>query len=865
MATLAIVAAIVGAAPSAGQSVRLQEPDFSGLFQVESVSGAPVLRDTVRGWTYFAGGSVEGVSLPQALIRVSEAGLVDTSWRLPGDFQITNQYLAPDGTPIVQAYVKSSPTYERRWYRLTRDSVGMITPTEIATAATAAKALPPRDSLSLLTTSDGLDPRVLTLSDGSSIAFEITVVQGTPKVASYTLKKRDTDQRELWSTDIGGGLAHYLATDVRGNVYVVGDAVSIGGKTANLLRLGADGRVDTTWSPSIDISDKMTSIMRVVGDRLIIANGIGGTTPVNRLTSFDVTSGAKLSERYPPNRFLTIADDGTVLAGAAEGHWALLDGRRNDSLSDRVSSARVGTSAWLSAATPWQDGYVLGGNFLYWFDGKLYRNLMRVDAAFRPDPTWTPLIDGTVSALAVDAQGRLFVGTNSASGQEARLMRFNTSGALDDNWHPVITGDVHKIYPASDGMLFIGGAFSAIDGVERGSLARFRADGTLDRDWASQPTWPVMLPVRWGQFGRDGIYNILDAGTDGIYFIWEDGYMNGSASGVKRLSRVGNGAELPVPGGLAAAPEYSQGGGSMMRDPVTGVIYAIASSWDLTGGTARGTALIRLRPPDMTVDAAWTTFTGDYDRPFSGFAYQTEAHIYVCRSYVNSEVRRFDKTTGREDPDWRSDDILLCNAKSFVRGGDGATTVLGSSLYGPLFRYSTTLRNEPRTVVEYYSRAAKRFFMTGRANEIALLDTQSANFSRTGMQFSAETATMYSSDTTRAPICRFYAPPEAGGSNTHFYGRDSDCTMLKRFATLRYEGYDFRAGLPGNDGACPPALPQPVFRLFNQLTTSNSGNHRYVVSDARKNEMIAAGWADEGVAFCTSSVTDSRPLAEVIR
>ncbi len=153
--------------------------------------------------------------------------------------------------------------------------------------------------------------------------------------------------------------------------------------------------------------------------------------------------------------------------------------------------------------------------------------------------------------------------------------------------------------------------------------------------------------------------------------------------------------------------------------------------------------------------------------------------------------------------------------------------------------------------------------MTGRANEIALLDGLSASFSRTGMQFSAEAATVRTSDTTRTPICRFYAPPEASGSNTHFYGRDSDCTLLKRFPTLRYEGYDFRAGRPDSAGACPSALPQPAYRLFNLATASNNGNHRYVVSEARKNEMIAAGWISEGTAFCTMSATDSRSLAEI--
>jgi hypothetical protein len=237
-------------------------------------------------------------------------------------------------------------------------------------------------------------------------------------------------------------------------------------------------------------------------------------------------------------------------------------------------------------------------------------------------------------------------------------------------------------------------------------------------------------------------------------------------------------------------------------------------------------------------------------------AYQTGTHVYVCRSYTAARVYRFDKTTGREDPNWSSDETFLCDT-NWVERRDNGVTLLSSGWYGSFLQVSTTARNTPRTVVEYYSRGAKRYFITGRPNEIALLDAMPANFVRTGMTFAAETALVRSSDASRTPVCRFYAPPEAGGSNTHFYGRESDCTLLKRFQTLRYEGYDFRTGVPDTSGACPAALPKPVYRLFNQMTASNDGNHRYVVDEWLRNEMTAFGWANEGIAFCTDSATSA--------
>ena len=64
----------------------------------------------------------------------------------------------------------------------------------------------------------------------------------------------------------------------------------------------------------------------------------------------------------------------------------MLDTTRNDASGDQLSGARVGAAGNIKTAVPWRGGYVIAGNYLYWFDGHLYRDLMRVDASFRTDP-----------------------------------------------------------------------------------------------------------------------------------------------------------------------------------------------------------------------------------------------------------------------------------------------------------------------------------------------------------------------------------------------------------------------------------------------------------------------------------------------
>ena len=111
-------------------------------------------------------------------------------------------------------------------------------------------------------------------------------------------------------------------------------------------------------------------------------------------------------------------------------------------------------------------------------------------------------------------------------------------------------------------------------------------------------------------------------------------------------------------------------------------------------------------------------------------------------------------------------------------------------------------------------------------------------------------------DVPELPACRFYVAPESGGSNTHFYGTGDDCAVLNTISTLRFEGFDFAAIKPSN-GICPASAASPVYRLFNNQSASNQGNHRYAVSLATKSRMIAQGWVDEGVAFCSTSVVDA--------
>ena len=179
-------------------------------------------------------------------------------------------------------------------------------------------------------------------------------------------------------------------------------------------------------------------------------------------------------------------------------------------------------------------------------------------------------------------------------------------------------------------------------------------------------------------------------------------------------------------------------------------------------------------------------------------------------------------------------------------------------LGGAFARSADTLLTIAATsVVEYYVPSLRKYFITGREDEKTLLAQYPAVYSLTGMSFVAGPGA--APPTGTQPICRYYfSPPLA---NTHFYGPPADCALVASAnagnAAAKNEGIDFAIAIPDATGSCPASAPVKVYRSFNNRSAQNDGNHRYTVSLARYNQMIAAGYSADGPVFCAASATDA--------
>jgi hypothetical protein len=157
------------------------------------------------------------------------------------------------------------------------------------------------------------------------------------------------------------------------------------------------------------------------------------------------------------------------------------------------------------------------------------------------------------------------------------------------------------------------------------------------------------------------------------------------------------------------------------------------------------------------------------------------------------------------------------------------------------------------TIVEFYMPTVNKYFITGRPEHQALLDTYPALYTRTGKQMRVPTKGVFSN---AIDMYRFYSPLPAG-ANSHAYLNKADHDLLVSIPNVGWvdEGIDFGAIRADATGTCPSWAPSKIYRSFRNSAVVSERNHRYSISLTEYNAATAAGWTPENVVFCAHSVT----------
>lgn len=153
-------------------------------------------------------------------------------------------------------------------------------------------------------------------------------------------------------------------------------------------------------------------------------------------------------------------------------------------------------------------------------------------------------------------------------------------------------------------------------------------------------------------------------------------------------------------------------------------------------------------------------------------------------------------------------------------------------------------------VSEYYAAGSDRYRLV--AGQLQDPEWARTGYGFTAAGFSISTCGVGGADCPR-PVREFYAP----SAKAWFYSADpGEVAVLQRPGSgWEDRGVRFRLPLPDVAGQCA-AGRAPVIRFYNGGGGATA-SHRFVLTEAARQRMRAAGWQEEGPVFCAYGREDS--------
>lgn len=234
--------------------------------------------------------------------------------------------------------------------------------------------------------------------------------------------------------------------------------------------------------------------------------------------------------------------------------------------------------------------------------------------------------------------------------------------------------------------------------------------------------------------------------------------------------------------------------------------------------------------PNSTVSTIWT-----------GTTYKMNPTMAMVVTFYNGGIGPDLKSTANFD------------FVRLVRGGRSADVADAQTVQPGVVEYLNT--------VDFPNSPGGHFFYSSEAAEQAAVDAGAAgHFARTGRLFLKGGT---------APVCRFYGSMSPG-PNSHFFTVDVDeCNALRAAQVTptpttvqqwNFEGLSYSTtpvNIAANGARSCPAGTMPLYRAYNnafsQAGVKNpwDSNHRFTPQLTDIAAMVAVGWRDEGIVFCT--------------
>ena len=275
-------------------------------------------------------------------------------------------------------------------------------------------------------------------------------------------------------------------------------ANSIGGQTRNgIARLDATTGLADSFDPNANTA--VVASIAVQADGKILAGGVfttitangGATFTLTALPGWKPTAGstsrsipASLALLFSPPPFSRTARFSSAAAlppSSANMRNRIARLHTDGTLDTAFNPNATGT---VSAIAVQADGKILvGGDFngANSIGGQTRNRIARLDAITGLADSFDPNANNSVNAIAVQADGKIlaggdFNGANSIGGQPRnRIARLDATTGLADSFNPNASAAVNAIVVQADGKILAGGGFTTIGGATRNRIARLDA------------------------------------------------------------------------------------------------------------------------------------------------------------------------------------------------------------------------------------------------------------------------------------------------------------------------------------------------------------------------------------------------------
>ncbi|RDC61624.1 delta-60 repeat domain-containing protein [Adhaeribacter pallidiroseus] len=283
-----------------------------------------------------------------------------------------------------------------------------------------------------------------------------------------------------------------------GKVLIAGDFVSVKGSPQRYFaRLNADGSLDVTFNTGGGADGIVSYLLLQPDGKVVLAGDFENINETSSRHIARLNADGTLDNTFVPGsgadgKIVTLAlfPDGNIVAAGSFTSYSdvecqnLVQVTSVGKLNTQYNITK-GNSSKVKAILIQSDGKILiGGSFSN--VSTLPRNhVARLNKTGSLDKSFNEGSgpDGYVNALAQQADKKVIIGGNftTVDGLSHNyLARYNADGSLDKNFNPFTNAEVEAIAIQKDGRILLGGSFTQVNGQARTRIARLNADGTLD-------------------------------------------------------------------------------------------------------------------------------------------------------------------------------------------------------------------------------------------------------------------------------------------------------------------------------------------------------------------------------------------------